>query len=376
MRYLDTWQWSEALDDANEALRLQPGSARAMLVRGAAKAGLEDVAAGLHDLAEAEKRGERSPRLYCEQGLAYCAVMQYDKALEAAERARKINPNEPRVYGLRGKVIAAQKGLNAALEDLNKAVDLDPQSAYGYGVRGEVMADWDINLGPEPPDIGILRQHNAHVVAECLPAILAVPHLSRAIQLDPDNPRYYADRGAAFEKLSGLFAQALRDLDRAVALNPKFVRAYKERFTVKAMMHDYKNADLDAQRMIELAPSYWGGHHAHGFYLTMTGDWEHAKKDSIWSSNWRRTCAARDFTMRASYWHQHCKFSEAVADATMALEIDPHQLDARSFRGAVLAGLGQWRKALGEFEILRPDRARLRALLGESRRSQIGVGGR
>ena len=129
-----------------------------MLLRGAAKVGMEDVAAGLRDLAEAEKRGEKSARLYCEQGLAYCAVRQYDKALEAAERARKIDPKEPRVYGLRGKALTAQKGLVAALEDLNKAVALDPDSGYGHGVRGEAMADWDIHLGPSPPDIALVRR--------------------------------------------------------------------------------------------------------------------------------------------------------------------------------------------------------------------------
>ena len=53
-------------------------------------------------------------------------------------------------------------------------------------------------------------------------------NLTTRIQRDPDNPRYYCDRGAAFATLSGLFAQALPDLDRALALNPKFVRAYQD----------------------------------------------------------------------------------------------------------------------------------------------------
>ena len=47
-----------------------PVPARAMLVRGAAKVGMGDMGAGLHDLAEAEKRGRLSARLCCEQGLA------------------------------------------------------------------------------------------------------------------------------------------------------------------------------------------------------------------------------------------------------------------------------------------------------------------
>ncbi len=125
-----------------------------MLVRGAAKVGMEDVAAGLRDLAEAEKRGERSARLYCEQGLAYLRR----EAVRQGVGGRRAGPEDrpqraPRLRPAGTRSLRRRRASIAALEDLNKAVALDPDSAYGYGVRGEVMADWDINLGPSPPDI-------------------------------------------------------------------------------------------------------------------------------------------------------------------------------------------------------------------------------
>ena len=95
---------------------------------------------------------------------------------------------------------SAQKGLSAALADLNKAVDLDPASAYGYGVRGEVTADWDINLGPLPPDFDRLRQRNTYADIDDLPAVLAIPNLSARFNNDPDNPRYHCDLGAAYAR--------------------------------------------------------------------------------------------------------------------------------------------------------------------------------
>ena len=158
LRRLDTWQWPEALADANEALRLQPGSARAMLVRGAAKAGMEDVAAGLRDLAEAEKRGERSPRLYCEQGLAYLRREAVRQGLggrragpeDQPQRAPRLRPAGTGHCGAEGPQCRPGRPEQGGRFST-------PRSAYGYGVRGEVMADWDINLGPTPPTIATLQ---------------------------------------------------------------------------------------------------------------------------------------------------------------------------------------------------------------------------
>ncbi len=213
LRRVDMWEWPEALADANAALRLEPKSARAMLARGAANVGINPATA-LRDLAAAEKLGETSVRLYCEQGLAYCALLRCDKALEAADRALKVDPKEPRAYGLRGQALARQKGLNAALEDLGKAIALNPDSAYGYGLRGEVMADWDINLGPPPADFIRLKQMNPSFAEANVSAALGMPDLRRAVQQDPDNPRYYCDRANAYE-CEGNFQKSLDDLDRA-----------------------------------------------------------------------------------------------------------------------------------------------------------------
>jgi tetratricopeptide (TPR) repeat protein len=365
LRRLDTWQWQDALDDANAALRLQPASAPAMLVRGAAKVAMEGLplpgmedrsepcAAGLRDLAEAEKRGERSARLYCEQGLAYCALRRYDKAVEAAERAMKINPKESRAYAVRGQALAAQKGLSAGMADLDKAVELDPHSAYGYGVRGETIVDWGDKLGPgpAPPAIARARQLNpalnAHIVAD----VAAVPSFAKAIELDPENPRYCCGRGYA-KSGGNRFAEAQADLDRAVALDPKSLRACYERMHLRILVADYKAADEDAVRLIELAPSAYAGHHSHGVLLDMRGQRAEALKEVDLAIKAGPRIASRDYTLRAKLRLAKGEFSEAIADATSALEINPRQLDAHYMRGRALLQMGETKKALGDFDVL------------------------
>ena len=362
--------------DANAALRLEPNSARAMLAKGAANVG-SNAAAALRDLAEAEKRGEKSARLYCEQGLAYCALKRYDKALEAADQALKIDPKEPRAYGLRGQALTEQKGLNAALEDLNKAVDLDRTSGYGWGVRGRVMLNWDVALGPAPPDIVRLRQLNPTCRESSLPALLAMPHLDRAVQFDPDNPRYCCDLGWACMQ-SGYVREAVRNLDRAVELNPKFVLAYERRMHLRVALRDYKGGDADAQKLIELDPSNFAGHHAHGYYMCMIGgNMPEGLKEIELAIKLDPQHATRDYAVRALIRLAQGKPSEAVADASKALEINPRTIDAHFIRGQAFMKLKEFTKAIGDFDVLirvSPEvagywtlRAEARARLGDTK---------
>jgi len=349
-RRVDAWQWPEALADANEALKIEPGAARAMLARGAANVGI-NAAAALRDLAAAEKLGEKSARWHCEQGLAYCALKRYDKALEAADRALQIDPKAARACALRGQALAAQKGLNAATADLEKAVALEPASAYGWGVRAEVIMDWDANLGPPPAEILQLKQLNPRHPPHKLPFIMAMRPLRTAIQLAPDNPRYYFDRARAFVEL-GDGDQGLRDLDRAIALSSTFFRAYYLRMHVKVAMGDLKGGDADAVRMIQLDPSQYVGHHAHGYYMVMTGNEEAGLKEIDLAIQSDPEHAIKDYLVRALTRLKQYHPSEAVADATKALEINPRNPDAHYLRARAFLQLQEWKRAVADLDVM------------------------
>ena len=376
LRYLDTWQWPEALADANEALRLQPGSARALLVRGAAKVGMEDVGAGLRDLAEAEKRGEKSARLYCEQGLAYCAVRQYDKAMEAAERARKIDPKEPRVYGLRGKAPRRQKGLVAALEDLDKAVALDSDSGYGHGVRGEVTADWDIHLGPSPPDIALVRRRFPTVAEEDLPALLTWCEFTMAIQSDPENPRITMTRRRPLPAAAAASTARCATWTARSRSNPKFALAYQQRMWVRLWLNDGPGSEADAVRLIELSPANYWGHHAHGWGLVRQGKADEAMKEINLAIKLAPNLAARDYTIRALYGLSRARILRSGRRCHHGLgDRSPSTRRASGPRRRPLSDQAV-EESRRRFQDPGPGCPRLCRLLDVSRRSQVGDGGR
>jgi Flp pilus assembly protein TadD len=53
----------------------------------------------------------------------------------------------------------------------------------------------------------------------------AVSEYSAAIELDPSNPAYYSNRGAAL-MMTNQFEEAIADCDKAIELKPSFLKAY------------------------------------------------------------------------------------------------------------------------------------------------------
>ena len=60
----------------------------------------------------------------------------------------------------------------------------------------------------------------------------AVKHYSEAIKRNPSDPKIYSNRAACYTKLMS-FDLALKDCDKAIELDPKFIKAYLR----KAMVH-------------------------------------------------------------------------------------------------------------------------------------------
>ncbi|CAI0417075.1 unnamed protein product [Linum tenue] len=70
---------------------------------------------------------------------------------------------------------------------------------------------------------------------------LAVDFYSKAIDLNPNNADYFADRAQANIKLS-LFTEAVADANRAIRLNPSMVKAYLRKGTACIKLEEYQTA--------------------------------------------------------------------------------------------------------------------------------------
>ncbi|CAN0841192.1 Protein SGT1 homolog B [Linum grandiflorum] len=82
---------------------------------------------------------------------------------------------------------------------------------------------------------------------------LAVDLYSKAIDLNPNNPDYFADRAQANIKLNQ-FTEAVADANRAILLDPNMVKAYLRKGTACIKLEEYQTAKAALEKGVSIAP--------------------------------------------------------------------------------------------------------------------------
>lgn len=88
----------------------------------------------------------------------------------------------------------------------------------------------------------------------------AILYFNKAIELDPTNPMFYINRGAAYAA-KGRNDQAVSDWTKALEIDPKHRSAYYNRGRTFCVMKQYDKAISDLDKALEInprhAPSYY-----------------------------------------------------------------------------------------------------------------------
>lgn len=91
-----------------------------------------------------------------------------------------------------------------ALQDYSRCIQLEPSNAEYYNSRGKLYFNNKSNSQDS--------------------LILALKDYTKAIELDPNKADFWTNRGATYARLKDK-QKALKDLDRGINLNPKFLNA-------------------------------------------------------------------------------------------------------------------------------------------------------
>ena len=141
----------------------------------------------------------------------------------------------------------------------------------------------------------------------------AMKDFDTAIKLDPDRSKSYHHRGVCFA-LTGRFKEALRDFSKTIELRPDYANAWSNRGEVRYEMGEFAKAIADYEQAIRLAPDDAG-------FVTSRG---HA-------------------------YFQLRRFDLALDDYNRAVKLESENAEYFSNRGEAYRSLGQWEQAARDF---------------------------
>ncbi len=143
-------------------------------------------------------------------------------------------------------------------------------------------------------------------------ALLALLALPGAVMAKDKPVEYFASAKAKYEK--GDLEGAIADLDRAIAINPKYGDAYTWRGAAKGARGDVEGAIADFERAIAINPKDDAAYYNHGFAKQSKGD-----------------------------------MVGAIADYDRAVAINPKYDKAYNNRGDAYALKRKWQEALTDY---------------------------
>ena len=175
---------------------------------------------------EAIKLNPNSARAYGGRGGAYGVLNQPQQTIKDCTKAIELDPNYAQAYNNRGAAYGNLRNFQQAMADFSKAIELDPTLALAYNNRGGTL----LFLGN---------------------AAQALADLNKAIELEPKLDLAYANRGLYYFS-SRNFSAAVIDLNKAIELNPKLAAAYHFRGMSYQSMGQFAKAQADFAKAKEL----------------------------------------------------------------------------------------------------------------------------
>ncbi|UWN48862.1 Beta-barrel assembly-enhancing protease [Alcanivorax sp. ALC70] len=170
-------------------------------------------------------------------GASFIELGQPGKALESLREAARVAPNDAHTAYLTGTAHRALKQWEAAGDQLRRALTLDPGHALAHTEYARVhLATGNVDkalesiatarrLDPNNPFI-LTQSITAHSAARKMADVLE--DCQRLLNLDDRSPQYF-NLAAVKHCEMGLFDQAARYYEQALALDPDYLAAFSNR---------------------------------------------------------------------------------------------------------------------------------------------------
>jgi lipoprotein NlpI len=131
-------QYDRAIEDFDQAIRLDPKYALTLYDRGIAYGAKGQYDRAIEDFDQAIGLDPKYALAFDGRGVAYAKKAQYDRAIEDFDQAIALDPKYALAFYSRGVAYAAKAQYDRAIEDFDQAIALDPKDAPAIYSRGIV----------------------------------------------------------------------------------------------------------------------------------------------------------------------------------------------------------------------------------------------
>ncbi len=134
--HLNAGEFDRAIEDYDQAIKLDPNFARAFNNRGAMYERKGEFDRAIQDFDKAIALNPEYAEAFNNRGLAYHKKGESDRAIQDFDRAIKLKPNFARAFGNRGLAYYDKDEFDRAIQDFNQAIKLKPEFAGAFNNRG------------------------------------------------------------------------------------------------------------------------------------------------------------------------------------------------------------------------------------------------
>ena len=187
---------------------------------------------------------------------------------------------------------------------------------------------------------------------------MAIEHYSHAIELNPNNPATYSNRGVAYHN-KGEYDCAIRDYTEAIQLNRNYVEAYNNRGIAYGDKSDYDRAIENYTKAIQLKPDYAEVYNNRGVAYGDKSDYDRAIENYTKAIQLKPDYVEA-YNNRGVAYGKKGDVDHAIEDYTRAIERKSDYAEAYNNRGAAYSDKGEVDLAIVEYTQaiqLKPDYA-------------------
>ena len=334
--HLDNEEYSKAIEDCSEAIRLNPSYGDAFLDRGLAHKDNNEYDLAIQDYDQAIKLNPKDAVAFNDRGGAYASDGKFDRAAQDFTQAIVLDPTDSRAYSNRGAVYYTKQEYDLAIPDLDQAIKLSPHDSDSMRYRGwakqksgdKAGGDADVAASEREEarqkNVAQCKNSNGDVqIASCSALIEAGQEAKGDLNL------IYARRGMAYLGKKD-YDRAIDDFDQSIKLDPSFAALFYLRGNTYGLKAQFDRAIPDFSQAIKLDPEDADSFGSRCFARAIDGELAAALADCDESLRLRKKSGDTDpekagkiFATRGFVYLKMKKPDAAIAEDNAALAADP-----------------------------------------------------